>query len=152
MMMSDQNLIPNSAGHSVNQRSLELREFFKITLGRWTEFYKNKDIYALTYQERRATAIRYAEALKLPAGSVVLDAGCEPGFTSVALARNGCVVHALDFVEQMACATGQLARDADARDYARPTVGDVTRLPFSNEVFDVVVMLGARSHRMGTAA
>lgn len=142
MVMSDQHAIPNTASDSASKRSLELREFFKITLGRWTEFYRKKDIYALTYQERLATAIRYAGALKLPAGSFVLDAGCGPGFTSVLLAGNGFMVHALDFVQEMACATGQLARDADAGDHVRPTVGDVTRLPFSNEVFDLVVMLG----------
>ena len=117
-----------------------LRPFFRLNLGRWEEFYERKTIRSRIYQEREATAVRFAEMLNLPAGSLVLDAGCGPGFTSATLARKGCVVHALDFLEEMAAAAR--ARGADAGDRVRPTVGDAAHLPFADRAFDLVIVLG----------
>src|ERR1700674_684837 len=105
-----------SVDESTAERSQGLRQFFRLNLDRWTDFYRKKDICARIYQERQATAIQYAEALKLPAGSFVLDAGCGPGFTSIALVQNDRVVHALDFLPEMAAATGELGRNAGAGD------------------------------------
>lgn len=126
----------------LREPSEALRSFFRSNLNRWTDFYKRTDIWARIYQERQATAVRYAEALNLPAGSLVLDAGCGPGLTSASLAQKGYVVHALDFLHEMAAAARELGRDMEAGDRVQPTVGDATRLPFTDCVFDLVVMLG----------
>lgn len=127
---------------SLKEPSRGLRQFFRSNFNRWSEFYEKQNIYARVYQERQATAIRYAESLRLPAGAVVLDAGCGPGLTSVTLAEKGYRVHALDFVEELAACTKARGRKAGVGEHLRATVGDATRLPFADRSFDAVILLG----------
>jgi len=48
----------------------------------------------------------------------------------------------MDFLPEMALATRERGREAGLGDRVRPSAGDVTRLPFADGVFDLVVMLG----------
>ena len=119
-----------------------LRQFFRSSLARWKEFYDRKDLYALLYQERRAAAIRLADDINLPSGSLALDVGCGPGLVTIALARKQYVVYATDFVHEMAVATRTLSAGEGVQSKVTTTTGDACHLPFSAKVFDMVVMIG----------
>lgn len=72
----------------------------------------------------------------LPDAARVLDVGCGPGFFSVALAKMGCEVTALDFSAAMLEQTRARAEKAGVRLTA--VQGDAQQLTFDDESFDVV--------------
>ncbi|CAM3685965.1 class I SAM-dependent methyltransferase [Marinicrinis lubricantis] len=71
-------------------------------------------------------------------GSRVLEVGCGTGRTACHLARNGCVVTALDFREDMlAKAVKRAAEEGVSVHFVQ---GDARRLPFAAHGFDVVFL------------
>jgi len=79
----------------------------------------------------------------------VLEAGCATGKMSVALASLGCRVVALDFCEEMVQNTLDLKRGAE-RYYGKLNLeavkGDITRLQFKDNSFDLVINEGVVEH------
>lgn len=82
----------------------------------------------------------FASANDLPlAGLKVLDLGCGPGFFEILLSQLGCQVDAVDSSTQMlarACDNVALAGNPERVEFF---CGDIAKLPFVSDVYDVVI-------------
>ncbi len=117
-------------------------QYFEQEAHRWKEVYRRADTSAKILQHRQALALAWTERLALPSGSRVLDVGCGPGLTAVALAQRGLMVHALDPVVAMLDLTRQHAAEAGLDRALTTHLGDVHRLEFEDETFSLVIALG----------
>jgi D-aspartate ligase len=117
-------------------------EYFADEAGFWDEMYEREDVYSLVHRERQERAIEWVRSLGLPAGARALDAGCGAGHASVALARAGLRVDALDPVENMVQRARANAREAGVADRVEVRRGDVHELPFEDGTFSLAVALG----------
>ena len=70
----------------------------------------------------------------------VLDLGCGPGFFSIAFARLGCRVDAVDSSANMLARARENARDAGVEQHVALHEGDVSCLAFADDAFDVVAL------------
>lgn len=70
----------------------------------------------------------------------VLDLGCGPGFFSILFARMGCQVDAVDSSTGMLDQALSNNRAANTADKVVFHEGDIERLPFADETFDVVAL------------
>lgn len=75
-------------------------------------------------------------------GAAILEIGCGAGFTTIALAQRGYSVRAVDTVPAMLDLTHQLATKAGVARQVTTTLGDVHRLPFSDNRFALVIAMG----------
>jgi SAM-dependent methyltransferase len=116
--------------------------FFRSTLSYWSELYDGKDAYRRTYVERKDAVLEMVDRLALPPHSRILDIGCGPGLITLALAQRGYRVAAADLVFDMVRAAVGLTTGASVDCRVTPSVGDVRRLPFSDESFDLVLAIG----------
>lgn len=80
--------------------------------------------------------------LPLPEAEVgrALDLGCGPGFFSIILAQQGFVVDAVDASRGMLTQAAANVKRAQLADSVSFHEGDVSRLPFSDNEFDAVVL------------
>lgn len=69
----------------------------------------------------------------------VLDLGCGPGFFDVLLSQRGCAVDAIDASENMLSCARRNVREHGAVENVAFHQGDVTSLPFADDVFDLAV-------------
>jgi len=80
----------------------------------------------------------------LPGKGLVLDAGSGPGRHAIDLARQGYRVVVFDLVREMLELAQVRLAEAKIDDQAAcPVEGDISRLPYANDVFDSVISLGA---------
>jgi ubiquinone/menaquinone biosynthesis C-methylase UbiE len=88
------------------------------------------------------TVLEVVDRLNLPRRSRILDIGCGPGVITVALAQRGFRVTAVDCATEMTEATAQLAVAEKVDHLVSLSIGDVHKLPFSSNRFDLVLMIG----------
>jgi len=117
-------------------------ERFHAESAYWRDVYQRKDIFGLIYQKRKATALKYVEELSLSKNARVLEIGCGAGFMSVALARNGFLVEAVDHAPAMIDLTRQHASQAGLDSRIHTAIEDVHKLSFEDRSFDLIVALG----------
>jgi ubiquinone/menaquinone biosynthesis C-methylase UbiE len=103
----------------------------------------------MTVRQRRV--LEFVDALRLPAGTDTLDAGCGPGYLVEALAARGLRVKAMDAADGM-------LRQARARlEAAKPTypvefsVGNIEQLPYDDGSFDLACSTGVIEYLDGDA-
>jgi ubiquinone/menaquinone biosynthesis C-methylase UbiE len=116
--------------------------YFETTSAYWDEVYSATDVAGLLLQERNETVERWASELRLARGSKALDAGCGAGHVTVALARDGLEVQAVDIVERMVELTQQAARSAGVEERVETGIADVHELPFADGTFSLAVAVG----------
>jgi ubiquinone/menaquinone biosynthesis C-methylase UbiE len=115
---------------------------FERTSSSWVDIYRRDDVLSHICQERRNIALAWVDELRLPPRSEVLEVGCGAGLTTVALARRGLRVHAIDPVPTMIELTQWHAAEAGLSGVVDAGLGDVHALPFDDDAFDLVVALG----------
>lgn len=108
----------------------------------WSDVYQRKDIFGFIYRQRQAIALNYVEGLPLPKTARVLEIGCGTGLMSVALARRGFMVEAVDHAPAMVELTKVRARQAGVDSRIHTAIGDVHKLTFGDCSFDLIVTLG----------
>lgn len=135
----DPSLEESACGDSVQ---LKVNEYFTARSGYWEELYRQNDVNAVIYQQRRAIALRYVDELSMPKESRILEIGCGAGLTTVELAQRGYFIEALDSVPAMVNLTRRHAVSAGVDDLVNVSVGDVHRLPFQDRSFDLIIALG----------
>lgn len=104
------------------------------------EFFSQRDPGYLEYITDDGRA-NWAYGLSLPQGSRVLDAGCGWGTLSFSLAKLCKEVFALDIVSQRLGLVRQRCRD-EKQENVFPVCGEINRLPFPDDFFDLVVLNG----------
>ena len=104
--------------------------------------------------DRRSAQTNAARLLPhLTAGQRLLDFGCGPGTISMGLAKavEPGEFHGID-MEESQIAIARSAAQAGGHDNATFHVGDVTKLPFADEYFDVAFCHTVLTHVPDTAA
>jgi ubiquinone/menaquinone biosynthesis C-methylase UbiE len=117
-----------------------LNAYFRDESTYWENIYERDGIKEAIHQERLRAALAMVDELALPPQSRALDAGCGAGYATIALARRGLAVDALDPVEAMVRTTRRRAIDAGAQ--VAVGIGDIHALPFRDDSFALLVALG----------
>lgn len=108
----------------------------------WKEIYAGDSVQAEIFRIRQAAVLDWVENLSLAPGSRVLEIGCGAGFLTVALARRGLHVYAIDSTEAMVEQTRQHAEESGVSESLSLAVGDVCALTFEDSSFDLVIAVG----------
>jgi ubiquinone/menaquinone biosynthesis C-methylase UbiE len=108
----------------------------------WAEIYERQGVNAFFYRERLRIVLEMASRLGLPAQTSVLEVGCGAGFATLALARMGYAVHAVDPVPQMIAATRERVKRAGQEHRVLSSLGDVRTLCFPDQTFGLVIAMG----------
>lgn len=116
--------------------------FFETRAPYWDEIYQRKDVFSYIHQQRLAIVLEWVEQLGLPVGSPILEVGCGAGLASVALAKRGYFVRAMDVASGMVERARQRASAAGVSDRVVTILGDVHNLAFPDNCFPLVLAIG----------
>jgi ubiquinone/menaquinone biosynthesis C-methylase UbiE len=117
-------------------------DFFASTATYWQSVYADDTLVSTIYQDRHSTALGWVQDLDLRPNARILEVGCGAGLLTVALARNGYKVDALDSTDAMLQLTRNRSESQYLQDRIRLHAGDVHALPFQAHTFDLVIALG----------
>lgn len=130
------------AGLPLRQQKL-VDAYFQATAPEWEAIYqRQEDVYARIYQQRRIVAQSLVDKMALPENAHILEIGCGPGLTTVALAQRGYWVHAIDTLSAMTEATRNRAREVGLQHRVTTSIADVRNLAFPNNSFQLALMIG----------
>ncbi len=91
---------------------------------------------------RQERMLEMVDALALPAGAQVLDAGCGPGYMLAALAQRGLDVSGLDAAPEMLRMSRERLQSLHPDRTFRFELGSMEALPFADASFDVACTAG----------
>jgi len=115
---------------------------FQAAATDWEHIYQAATVRGRIYQDRMETTLRWIEELGLPATAHLLEIGCGAGFATVALARRGYRIDALDSVPAMINLTSKRLVESGAAERVRIVQADVRHLPMPDNSLDLVFALG----------
>jgi ubiquinone/menaquinone biosynthesis C-methylase UbiE len=124
------------------QQQDQVNAYFDASAAYWNEIYESEDVDATIYRERRSVVLALVQKLALSTEWPILEIGCGAGLTSVALARNGYTVEAVDSVDTMIKVTRQHAEEAGVGHRVITSIGDVHDLAFPDNTFSLVLEIG----------
>ncbi|HVH89551.1 MAG TPA: class I SAM-dependent methyltransferase [Terriglobales bacterium] len=108
----------------------------------WREVYDGDTVQSAIYRERLDLVLRWVDELAPTLGGESLDIGCGAGLFSVALAKRGFRVRAIDTVEAMRTQTSRLALTEGVQEQVITEHGDAHHLRYTNATFDLVLAIG----------
>jgi ubiquinone/menaquinone biosynthesis C-methylase UbiE len=126
--------------HSASQQ--HVTDYFESTAAYWKTVYSDDTLLPTIYRDRHNTALGWIQDLDLRPNARILEVGCGAGLLTVALARNGYGVVALDPTMAMLQMTRSGAADQGVRDRIQLHSADVHALPFQAHAFDLVIAIG----------
>jgi ubiquinone/menaquinone biosynthesis C-methylase UbiE len=127
---------------SASTRQRSVTDYFESTAVYWKTVYSDDKLLPNIYRDRHDTALGWIRGLDLHPGARTLEVGCGAGLITVALARNGYTVDALDSTMAMLQMTRNDAAHQSVLDHVRIHAADVHALPFKAHTFDLVVAIG----------
>jgi ubiquinone/menaquinone biosynthesis C-methylase UbiE len=117
-------------------------DYFESTAAYWQTVYAEDRLLPATYRDRHNTALGWIQGLDLRPRARILEVGCGAGLITVALARSGYTVDALDPTPAMLQMTRNSATHQSVQDRVRIHSADVHALPFQTHTFDLVIAIG----------
>jgi ubiquinone/menaquinone biosynthesis C-methylase UbiE len=120
----------------------EVSNYFESSAPYWRQVYAGARLQSKIYRDRLNTTLKWFRKLGLPRGARILDVGCGAGLISVALSRDGYVVHAVDSTIAMLKLTREHASRERVTRNLRAHLGDVHGLPFAANTFDAAIAVG----------
>lgn len=108
----------------------------------WSDIYGKNTLLAHILRQRQIAGLTYVDALPFEKGARVLDVGCGGGIMSVALARRGFNVDAVDHAAAMVEQTRQVAKLAGMEKIVHCSIEDAHEFTFEDNTFELVVALG----------
>jgi ubiquinone/menaquinone biosynthesis C-methylase UbiE len=130
-----------SADRGADKQTL-VNSYFEDVAYYWAEIYERTGVKEFVHQERLRIMLELVDRIAPPAPARILDAGCGAGLATVALAKKGYVVQAMDAVQAMVDLTSRRASEAGVDRRVTTTLGDVDSIPFADETFPLVVVMG----------
>jgi 2-polyprenyl-3-methyl-5-hydroxy-6-metoxy-1,4-benzoquinol methylase len=115
---------------------------FAATTEFWGDVYGRNDVESKRFRVRLEWARRWIERLELPAGARALDIGAGAGFGTLALARLGFIVDAIDSVDDMVRLIRRAAAADGLSERVRAQQGDAHALTAAAETYDIILALG----------
>jgi len=116
--------------------------YFESAASYWRDIYFDTRLQPTIYRDRQNIAFRWIRKLHMPLSSRILEIGCGAGFLSVALARKGFYIDAMDSTPTMV----ELARSHAVRSRVARRIniceGDVHALSMPSNQYDIVIALG----------
>jgi ubiquinone/menaquinone biosynthesis C-methylase UbiE len=119
-----------------------VQRHFRSTLPYWEQVYAEDTVYSRIYQERARRAVGYLDCLNLSSRAAVLEVGCGPGLLTMAMARKGLCVTAIDCVQEMVERTRAKVHRAGLESQVFAQMGDINHLPFADAAFELVIVIG----------
>ena len=116
--------------------------YFASTGAYWKEVYADDGLLPTIYRDRHSTVLAWILELDLGRNVRILEVGCGAGLMTVALARNGYSVDALDSTATMLQMARNDAVDQGVLNRIRIHSADVHALPFAAQTFDLVIAIG----------
>ena len=108
----------------------------------WRDTYKEKDLFGIIYKNRQDAALNYIDGLSLQRNARVLEIGCGAGFMTVALAKRGFFVEAIDHSQAMIDLTIAHAKQEGVENRINSCKGDIHELTYENQSFNLIIALG----------
>jgi ubiquinone/menaquinone biosynthesis C-methylase UbiE len=135
-----------SRSHKAVNEQAVVNSYFEKVASYWTEVYEHdNDLHALIYQERLKMLLELVDKIALPRQARVMEVGCGAGYATVALAKLGYFVDAIDATGVMVDSTRKRAMNSGLQNRVKSSVGDVCALSFPDETFSLVVAMGVLS-------
>jgi len=125
-----------------NEHRLIVNTYFEARVLEWEEIYAQKDVYAVIHQQRQALVLKMVDELGLSLDEPILEVGCGAGLTTIALARRGYRVEAVDTVDRMLDLTRRHAADAGVTHRVKTVLTDINHLTFPSNHFGLVIAIG----------
>jgi len=132
--------VPSEANNNHRQKLVD--NLFDTQATYWRDTYRERDIQGIIYQRRQSVALRYIDELSLSKKSRVLEIGCGAGYMTVALAKRGFTVEAIDHSQAMVDLTTELARKTGTENLIKVFKADTHELSRKGKSFDLLVALG----------
>jgi 2-polyprenyl-3-methyl-5-hydroxy-6-metoxy-1,4-benzoquinol methylase len=115
---------------------------FESRVTQWREVYEQAGVEGAIYRKRLELVLRWIDKLSLSVGEKVLEIGCGGGSCTVALAKRGYLVEAMDSIGGMLNSTQQRAAEAGVSSSVTTSLGDAHNLAFQNSSFAFVLAIG----------
>ena len=116
-------------------------EYFGQVSSYWTSIYDSNTVDGAIYRLREDRVHDWTDSLRLPASAPVLEIGCGSGRTTMALAKRGFTVAAIDSVESMVDIATRRVREEGAGN-ATVAVGDACSLNERDRSVRLVIAIG----------
>src|SRR5262245_9685211 len=96
-----------------------VNDYFESSRADWERIYFENRLLPAIYQDRHNTTFRWISELGLHSDARILEIGCGAGLLSIALARNGHTIDAMDSTAGMLTMTRKNAVDRRVEDRIR---------------------------------
>src|SRR5215831_15165047 len=107
---------------------LEVNAYFESSSAYWQNIYSENQLLPKIYQDRHNTTLAWIRRLGLRMEARILEVGCGAGMMSLALARDGYTVDAMDSTPAMLHITEQNARAQGVDNHIRVHLADLHAL------------------------
>ncbi|HEX3511504.1 MAG TPA: methyltransferase domain-containing protein [Solirubrobacteraceae bacterium] len=119
----------------------EINQYFDANSSYWDSVYRDDDLQGRIYKRRQGHVLAAVEAMQPPPARV-LEVGCGAGHLTLALARRGLHLDALDASPAMVESARRRIEEAGLGADVEVGQADVHALPFGSGEFDLVVAVG----------